>query len=611
MKFRILLVGVVLLFSMTRVAISEPKRVLLLNSFGRDFAPWNEYARSIREELSQQSKVPLDIFEASLATARFAEDEEGPFVDYLHALFLKRRLDLVISLGAPAANFLQRHRETLFPSVPAVYTAMENRRVSVEALTRNDAVVAVSLDLAGAIRNVLTVLPEATSVAVVIGNSPIERYWQDQMRDAFRPFEGRVSFTWFDELSLEEMLKRAALLPSRSAIFFRLLSVDAAGVVHEEGEAISRINAVANTPMFSHTDAFFGQGIVGGPMSIVADVARQAAGVAVRILRVEPPGTIKTPPMEFGKPKYDWRELQHWKISEGRLPGGNEIYFRSAGPWELYRRQIIVGLAALLLQAAIIAWLIIEHRRRNFAEAEANSRRRQVVRLNRVTTANVLSSSIAHELNQPLGAILSNAEAAQMLLKANPPDLTQIGEIISDIIRDEQRAGEIIVGLRNLLNDRKEAKLQALDLNDTVPELVKIVTPEIVRREITLRTTLAPEELSVRADPIHMLQVIINLVMNGMDAMEGVPRPHNLTIRTRRDAERDLAEVRISDSGTGIPKEDLTHIFDPFVTTKRQGTGLGLPIARTIIESYGGTIWAENRQRGAMFCFTMPLVRAA
>jgi len=279
--------------------------------------------------------------------------------------------------------------------------------------------------------------------------------------------------------------------------------------------------------------------------------------------------------------------------------------------WEQYWPQMTAGLAALLLQAMIISWLILERRRRHFAEAEASSRRREVVRLNRVTTANVLSSSIAHELNQPLGAILSNTEAAQMLLKASPPDLTQIGEILSDIIRDEQRAGEIILGLRNLLNDRKEADLHALDLNATVPELVKIVTPEIVKREITLRTVLAPEALPVRADPIHMQQVIINLVMNGMDAMEDEPRPRNLTIRTRRNAEYEVAEVRVSDSGKGIPGENLTSIFDAFVTTKPQGTGLGLPIARTIVESYGGTIWAENRQRGAVFCFTLPLARAS
>ena len=310
--------------------------------------------------------------------------------------------------------------------------------------------------------------------------------------------KGGVSFTWFNELSLEEMLERAAVLPPRSAIFFGLLSVDAAGVAHEEGKAIARIHAVANAPMFSHTDAFFGRGIVGGPMSIVADVARQAASVAVRILGGEPPGAIKTPPIEFGTPKYDWRELQRWNISESRLPAGSEIYFRSPGPWELYRWQITAGLAALLLQAAIITWLIIERRRRHFAQAEATSRRREVIRLNRVTTANVLSSSIAHELNQPLGAILSNTEAAQMLLKANPPDLAQIGEILSDIVRDEQRASDIIVGLRNLLNNRTEADLRSFDLNDTVREVVKIVSPEIEKREVILRTGLAPEALPVR-----------------------------------------------------------------------------------------------------------------
>jgi signal transduction histidine kinase len=611
MRSRVILVAVVLLFAMTGEAFSEPKRVLLLHSFGRDFAPWNEYARTIREELGRQSPEPTDIFEASLATARFAEHEEGPFVDYLRALFVKRRLDLVIAIGAPAVDFLQRHRQQLFPSTPMLITALEQRRVALAALTPNDAVVATTIDFAGAVENILRVLPETDNIAVVTGDSPIERYWVAQMRDELKPFNNRIVFTWLKDLSLDQMIKRVAALPPRCAIFFVILSVDAAGVPHEGAKALRQLHAAANAPIFSHGDVFFGDGIVGGPLISIENVGRQAAGVAVRILGGEAPGSTKIAPIGYATPKFDWRELQRWNISESRLPPGSEVYFRVPGMWEQYRLQMTAGLAALLLQAVIISWLLVERRRRYLAQAEATSRRREVVRLNRFTTANVLSSSIAHELNQPLGAILSNTEAAQMLLKANPPDLTQIGEILSDIIRDEQRAGEIIVGFRNLLNDRKEAKLQALDLNDTVPELVKIVTPEVVRREITLRTILAPEPLSVRADPIHMQQVIINLVMNGMDAMEGAPRPHNLTIRTRRNAEYGVAEVRVSDSGSGIPEENLTHIFDPFVTTKQQGTGLGLPIARTIIESYGGTIWAENRQRGAMFCFTLPLVRAA
>jgi signal transduction histidine kinase len=609
MIFRILLSTVVLLLTMTQAAFSEPKRILLLHSFGRDFEPWNAYARTFREELVRQSSDAIDLYETSLATARSADNQEGPFVEYLSSLFGKRQLDLVVALGGPAVSFVQRHRQQLFPSTPAVYMGVEHRRVSLSTLTANDTVVAVDNDFPVLVENILRLLPETNQIVVILGNSPLERYWVEQLHADFRRFEGRVAFIYFNELSLEEMVQRVASLPPRSAIFFGLLSVDAAGVPYEGGKAMSRLYAVANAPMFSHSDYFFGQGIVGGPLISISSASRQAASAAVRILGGEAPGDIKTPPIGYSAPKFDWRELQRWNISERRLPPGSEVYFRVPSMWEQYRLQVTVGAAALLLEAAIISWLLVERRRRYFAEAEANSRRREVVRLNRVTTANVLSSSIAHELNQPLGAILSNTEAAQMLLKANPPDLTQIDDILADIIRDEQRAGEIILGLRNLLNDKK-AGLQALDLNETVPELMKIVTPEVVKREITLRAILSPEMLPVRADPIHMQQVIMNLVMNGMDAMENQPGPHNLTIRTRRNVEGDVAEVRVSDSGTGIPEKDLIHIFDAFVTTKPQGTGLGLPIARTIIESYGGTIWAENRMRGAVFCFTLPLASA-
>jgi signal transduction histidine kinase len=488
-----------------------------------------------------------------------------------------------------------------------VHTGVEQRRVPFNALTANDAVVAVSFDLAGAVESILNVRPETTNIAIVIGNSPIEKFWQEEMRAAVQPFENRVAFTWFNELSFEDMLKRTAALPQGSAIFFGLLSVDAAGIPHEEGKALVRMHAVANAPMFAPTDAFFGQGIVGGPLTVLADLSRQAASVAVRIMSGEAPNGIKTSAVGPGTPKFDWRELQRWNISESRLPAGSEVHFRTPGLWEQYRLQLTAGVAALLLQAAIISWLLVERRRRYFAQAEAGNRRREVIRLNRVTTANVLSSSIAHELNQPLGAILSNTEAAQILLRASPPDLGQIGEILSDIVRDEQRASEIIAGLRNLLNNRTETDLRTFELNDSVRDVVKIIGPEIEKRGVVLRTLLASEALPVRCDPIHLQQVMINLVMNGMDAMDGEPGPHNLTVRTRQKAESDFVEVQISDSGKGIPESNLTSIFDAFVTTKPQGTGLGLPIARTILESYGGDIWAANRQRGAVFSFRLPL----
>jgi signal transduction histidine kinase len=607
MIIRVFFSSIVLLLVMTGAAFSQPKRVLIVHSVGRDFSPWDDYGRKIREELRLQSKDPIDIFEVSLSTARFPDGNEDAFVDYLNAVFSERKLDLIMTIGGPAARFFQQNRQRIFPSIPTLYAALAQQMSANAPAT--DAMVSVSVDVLGTLEQILKLVPETTRVFIVMGNSPIEKLWLEEMRKLFQPLTSRLEITYSNELSLEEILKQVAILPPRSFIVYGQMLVDAAGVVHEGNRAIDRIHAVANAPIFSEQDAFFGRGIVGGRMTNISYVSQQTAAVAVRILGGESPGSIKTPPIPAASPRYDWRELKRWNISESQLPPGSEVVFRVPSLWEQYRPQLTAVMAAILLQAGIIALLLVERRRRLVAQAEATSRRQEVVRLNRVTTASVLSSSIAHELNQPLGAILSNTEAAQMLLKAHPLDMAQLGEILSDIVRDEQRASEIISGLRNLLNNRTEADLQTLDLNDTVRDVVKIVSPEVTRRGVILRTILAPEPLRVRCDPIHLQQVIINLVMNGVDAMEEVANPHNLTIRTNLAGTGDV-EVRISDSGPGIATDKLASIFNAFVTTKPQGTGLGLPIARTILESYGGELWAENRTRGAVFSFKLPLAKA-
>lgn len=604
---RIVLSSIVLLLAMTGAAFSQSKRVLLVHSVGRDFSPWDDYARHIREQLKLQSKDPIDIFEVSLSTARFPDGNEDAFVSYLNAVFSERKLDLIMTIGGPAARFFQQNRERIFPAIPTLYAALE-QRISPNA-PQTDAMVSVSIDVVGTVEQILKLVPETTRVFVVHGTSPIEKQWLVAIRKLLQPLASRVEITYSNELSLEEILKQVAVLPPRTVIIYAQMLVDAAGVVHEGGRALERIHAVANAPIFAEQDTFFGRGIVGGRMTDITDVSRQTAAVAVRILGGETPGSIKTPPIPAASPRYDWRELKRWNIGESQLPPGSQILFRVPSVWEQYRLEVSAVTAAILLQAGIIGLLLVERRRRHVAQAEANSRRQEVVRLNRVTTASVLSSSIAHELNQPLGAILSNTEAAQMLLKANPPDVAQLGEILSDIVRDEQRASDIISGLRNLLNNRTESDLRTFDLNDSVRDVVKIVSPEITRRGVNLRTILAPEPLPVRCDPIHLQQVLMNLVMNGVDAMEGVAGPHNLTIRTAL-ADADGIEVRVSDSGPGIPNDKLASVFNAFVTTKPHGTGLGLPIARTILESYGGELWAENHPRGAVFSFKLPLAKA-
>ena len=335
---------------------------MLLHSFGQDFKPWSEYAKDIRAELKRQSPWPLDIIENSLVTARFSdENPEAPFVEYLSALFAKRPLDVIVSIGAPAADFVQRHRRRLFPTTPMVFTAVDQRRVQYSNLTANDVAVAVNINYLSAFENILQVLPDTKDVIVVVGTSPIEKFWKEAIGKQAEPLTNRIKLSWTDELPFEELLKQASALPPHTAIFWELMIVDAAGVVHEGNLPLERLHAVANAPIFSYDESFFGSGIVGGPLLIVADTSRLTATVAVRILNGEKAGDIKVSPVEFSAPRFDWGQMQRWGISEKNLPPGGEILFRDPTVWEQYRAHILAVTAAILIQAALIFWLLYEH----------------------------------------------------------------------------------------------------------------------------------------------------------------------------------------------------------------------------------------------------------
>jgi signal transduction histidine kinase len=482
---------------------------------------------------------------------------------------------------------------------------VEHRRV--QTLTANDAVVAIRLDLPGMFENILQLRPQTTTIAVVIGNSLPEKSWVEELRRKVQPITDRVRFVWLDELPLAEIQRRTATLPSASAIFFAPPSVDAAGVVYEEDGALARIHAVANAPMFSYVDGFLGQGIVGGLLISLPDTSRQVASVAFRILQGDAPDRITTPPID-AKPAFDWRELKRWNISDNSLPAGSEIRFRTPTLWEQYNIQIIAVAAAILMQSILMTGLLFEGHRRRLAEFKSRQRLRDMAHMDRAASAGALSASIAHELNQPLGAILSNAEAAEMLLSGKIPDVDQVMDILADIRRDDERAGEIIKRLRGLLK-KEEIRLQAINLNDLIDDVLRLLLPEAAKRGVALITNRENTALSVLADRVHLQQVVLNLAINGMDAMLNCPR-RTLTVGTSRFSESEI-ELSVADTGPGIPKDRLKGIFEWFITTKDQGTGLGLSIARTLIETYGGRIWAENREAGgAVFRFTLPLTKA-
>jgi C4-dicarboxylate-specific signal transduction histidine kinase len=231
----------------------------------------------------------------------------------------------------------------------------------------------------------------------------------------------------------------------------------------------------------------------------------------------------------------------------------------------------------------------------------------ELAHINRVTTMGQLAASIAHEINQPVTAAVTNAHAAFRWLGAQPPDLEEARQALAHIIKDGYRAGEIIDRIRGIIK-RAPSRNDRLDINETIVEVIALTRSEVQRNGVSLQTRLANGLPLVQGDRIRLQQVILNLIVNAVEAMSGASEgTRELLISTGKDASNAVLVV-VRDSGSGLDPEGLDRLFDAFYTTKPSGMGMGLSICRSIIEAHRGRIWAtENVPQGAVFKFTLPL----
>lgn len=260
--------------------------------------------------------------------------------------------------------------------------------------------------------------------------------------------------------------------------------------------------------------------------------------------------------------------------------------------------------AALLL---VFASLMEERKAAAVAEDEARNQRLQLAHLGRVAVLGQLSAAFAHELNQPLTSIMGNAEAALRMLSSGMIDRRELESILLDILHDDERASQVIQRLRSLLS-KGETQRNPMNLNAVVQEVLQLTRSELLTRNVCVTTDFDAQLQAVPGDRVQVQQVVLNLLMNACDAMSNVPpSQRKLTLTTRSGAEGASVELAIEDSGAGIPAGEAERIFQPFVTTKSFGMGLGLAICRSVAEAHHGRLWAENRSGGgAVFRLRLP-----
>lgn len=601
------LLAALLLFALTEAgaAQSEPRHILLLHSFGRNHGPWNSITWELRDELARHANGPIDFHEASLENERPGMPAEPhPLLAYLRSLFPQRDPELSIAVGAPAARFMLRHRAELFPSTPLLITGADQRAFADAPHSSNHIAIPLSIDHAKQIENILQLLPNVRHIAVIIGDSNLERFWADTLKSAFRPYERRVTFEWLSKAGLDDIVDRTAQLPPHSAVYYLGVLLDGQGAPYEVERVLGRLRRSANAPMFSFIDSNFGLGIVGGPMISVREIAQQSATVAARLLQGEELATIATTPIGESTPRYDGRELDRWQISENRLPAESEIFFREPSAWDHYRVQIVAIISALLLQTALISWLIYEHRRRHLAEVQSRRLITELTYMNRLATAGELSASIAHEVNQPLTRVMANASAAIRWLAAKPPDIGKIRELLQQIVNASDRAARVIASTRAMFAKADGARAR-VDMKQLINSVLTLVRHDLQEHGVELDLHFGEQPLVVHGDRGQLQQLVLNLVMNAIEAMAS-RQVRVLKVRCEHD-ERGRIIVSIADTGSGIDADHLDRVFEPLFTTKRRGMGMGLSICRSIIENHDGRIWTSPAPGGgSIFWFELP-----
>jgi signal transduction histidine kinase len=307
-----------------------------------------------------------------------------------------------------------------------------------------------------------------------------------------------------------------------------------------------------------------------------------------------------------GVPMVDWPELQRWHIDSNRLPPFCIIRNEPVSPWSEHSELIVFVLFGLLAQAITIAALLVQRQWKQRAEAEIMRQRTELAHVARVSMMGQLASALTHELNQPLGAILRNAEAAEIYLQEEPPNLKEVRAILTDIRRDDKRAGNVIDRMRSLFK-RQKLNSDSLDISDLVDDTLAMARPDANARQVRLVLEIPPHLPPAQGDRVHVQQVLLNLILNGMDAMDTIPKSRRSLVVVVAETKHGNLQISVSDCGPGVTPDDADRIFEPFFSTKSNGMGMGLAISRTIIEAHGGEIWMNsNAAAGTTFTFLLP-----
>jgi signal transduction histidine kinase len=596
--------GAILSASLCFAAEPLPRSVLILNQ-STSLRPWPAaIIDGIRSSALREPAGATSFYLEHLDLYRF---DGASHRDSLRTHFAEKYRDkpiaVIMAIGPIGLAVAVQLRDSLWPTTPIVFAAVDEAAAKA-SLAPGVTGIAVQMTLANMLAAAQAIVPHLKRFAIV-GNRLEDQLYYRHFADELPRFSAQFQVIDLMGLPMPELRRRVATLPDDSAILYLGINSDPDRTYASAAEAIPLVAAAANRPIIVDVETFLGTGATGGFILTPEQIGRDAGHLAMRILNGERVSDIPMVTDSALRPVFDWRQLRRWNVSERELPAGSEILFRELGLWEQYRWQIILVATVIALQTALILGLLYERRRRRAAERAARNSMAELAHVNRLATAGELSASIAHEVNQPLTGIVAHANAGLLWLSAAKPNLDEARTTFKDIVEAGHHAAEVVQNIRGFVT-KSVPQNALLDMNDLIRRVLALAHADLRAHGITVATLLAEPLPPVLGDRVQLKQVVMNLVMNAVDAMATVADRERILRITTAPHEGGLL-VRIEDSGPGIAPAEIERVFRPFHTTKAKGMGMGLSISRSIVAAHHGRLWASPGARfGAVFCLTLP-----
>jgi signal transduction histidine kinase len=563
--------------------------------------------KATRDALLAALPQPVEIHSEGFETLRLtgARLQEAAFVEELQQKYASHPPSLVVA-HAEMFTVLLRHRAELWPRTPLMLVDVAEQRIRAGEVPSDIPRVSVDVDFPGTIALAQRMQPTARRITLVFGRSDYDQYWGRYALRTLENYKDRMQIQTTEDRPLDETLRMVRGLDRDSIVLYVSVTRDQAARSYLTTEVAEQIAAVSNAPVYSAYGFLVGFGMMGGSITHSSETKALAIGeIARRLLNGEPAANVPNPRPERPVCSIDWRAVRHWDLDASRIPAGCTILFREQSFLAKHRNDAVASAILLCLLVPLAAAFFYQRSLGKRALAEVRRQHAELARAARLASAGQLTASITHEINQSLTAILSNAEAGVILLSQKNPPLQEIKQILDDIGADDIRAAEIIRRLRGLLT-KQIVERQFIVVQELILETVKMVEPVAKSQQVRISLELCDAAASIEGDRVQLQQVMLNLLLNAIDACkELAAERRQIRIHSDLDDSGSMG-VSVSDSGSGIPTERLSKVFEPFVSTKPGGMGLGLFLVRTIVEAHGGRVWATNEEQGATLRFTLP-----